>query len=81
MKRPFRLVPDSLSTETIECLEQLLERARSGDVIGLAFAAMLRERSYIVDSAGEAHRNPTFGLGMVRMLDNELTRRVLNPNG
>ena len=80
MRRPFTLVPDNLSSDTVECLEQLLERARRGEVIGLAFAAMLRKRNYIVNSAGEVHRNPTFGLGMVRVLDDELMRKITNAN-
>lgn len=80
MKRPFLLAPDHISTDTIECLEQLLELARSGENIGMAFVVMLRQRKYIVNSAGEAHRNPTFGLGMVQMLVHELTRRVLDSN-
>lgn len=80
MKRPFQLIPDKISTDTIECLEQLLALARSGENIGMAFVVMLRHRAYIVNSAGEAHRNPTFGLGMVQMLMHELTRRVMDAN-
>jgi hypothetical protein len=81
MRRPFHLIPDSLSSDTVTCLEQLLDRARKGEVIGLAFAAMLRRRDYIVNSAGEVHRNPTFGLGMVHMLNSELARRVRAQTG
>ena len=80
MKRPFQLIPDALSTDTIECLEQLLAKARKGDLIGLGYVGMLRHRAYIVNSAGEVHRNPTFGLGMVQMLKHEFVRRVLDSN-
>jgi hypothetical protein len=80
MRSPFTLIPDNLSSDTVECLEQLLERAKRGEVIGLAFAAMLRQRNYIVNSAGEVRRNPTFGLGMVRVLDDELMRKILTAN-
>ena len=73
---PILLVPDSLSTNTIKCLETLLEHARSGEVIGIAFAAMLKRQTFIVNSAGEARRNPTFSRGMVAALDDELSARI-----
>lgn len=76
MKQPFALVPDTLSNETIECIEQLLVWARRGDLIGIAFAGVLKRRGYIVNSAGEAHRNPTFARGMVAALDDQLSARV-----
>lgn len=80
MKPPFALVPDSLSTDTIECLEQLLEHAKRGDLVGIAFAAMLKRRGYIVNSAGEAHRNPTFARGMIASLSDQLGQRVRGEN-
>lgn len=76
MKAPYRLIQDNLSHETVECLEQLLEEARDGQVIGIVFAAMYKRRSYVVDAAGEAHRNPTWSLGMVRALDNHLVKKL-----
>lgn len=80
MKVPFTLVPDALSVDTVECLEQLLDLARRGQVIGLAFAAMLKRRSYIVNTAGEAHRNPTFTRGMLAALQDRLGERVQGGN-
>lgn len=76
MKAPFRLIPDNISTNTVECLEQLLDQARRGEIIGLAYAAMLKQRAYIVNTAGEAHRNPTFSRGMVAALGDSLATRV-----
>ncbi len=76
MKPPYSLVPDTLPVETIACLEQLLKAARSGELIGLAFAGMLKRRGYIVNSAGEAHRNPTFARGMVAALNDQLAGRI-----
>jgi hypothetical protein len=54
--------------DTIAALEQLLHEARKGEVIGLAYAAMLRQRAYIVNTTGEAYRSPTFCRGMVAEL-------------
>lgn len=76
MTAPFLLVPDTLSENTIQCLEVLLEHARSGEVTGIAFAAMLKRQKFIVNSAGEARRNPTFSRGMVAALDDELSARI-----
>jgi hypothetical protein len=79
MKPPFRLVPDSLSHDTVELLEQLLNDARRGQILGLAFVAMMRRREFIANTAGEAHRNPTFARGMVAALDDHLS--TLKPGG
>lgn len=76
MKPPFQLVPDSVSKDTVECLEQLLVEARKGRIIGVAFVAALKKRAYIANTAGECHRNPTFARGMVATLDDHLSARV-----
>lgn len=80
MRPPFILVPDTLSNETVACLEQLLEHAKQGEIIGIAFAAMLKKRGFIVNSSGEAYRNPTFSRGMIRALDDRLGQRVAGGN-
>jgi hypothetical protein len=80
MKSPFYLVPDTVPNDTVACLEMLLDHARNGEVIGIAFAAMLKRRSYIVNTAGEAHRNPTFTRGMVAALDDQLSGRIRGGN-
>jgi hypothetical protein len=79
MKPPFRLVPDALSTDTEQALAQLLDLARRGELIGVAFAGMLKQRRFFVNTAGEAHRNPTFARGMVAALDDELSTRMRTP--
>lgn len=76
VKPPFRLVPDQISKDTIECLEQLLDAAKRGQVIGMAYAAMLKRREYIVNTAGIAHDSPTFARGMVAALDDSLSERI-----
>lgn len=76
MKPPFILIPDTLSNDTIECLETLLDFARKGDIVGIAFAAALKKRAYITNTAGECYRNPTFARGMVAALDDQLSGRV-----
>lgn len=72
MKPPFRLVPDTISHDTVEALQTLLDDARRGQIIGVAFCAMYKRREFIVNTAGEAHRNPTFTRGMVACLNDTL---------
>lgn len=76
MKPPFSLVKDGISTDTTEALEQMLALARRGELIGLAFAGMMRGHKFFVNTAGEAHRSPVFARGMVAALDDELGKRM-----
>lgn len=80
VKPPFRLVPDRVSRGTVRALEQLLADARRGELIGIGFVGMYRQREYVANVAGEAKRNPTFTRGMLRALDDELGRLVNNGN-
>lgn len=76
MRKPPTLIPDAISKRTVECLETLLEQALSGELIGVAFGAILRGNNYIVNTAGEAYRNPTYARGVVAALDDQLSHRV-----
>jgi hypothetical protein len=62
-----------LPADTVECLERLLEAARSGQIIGIAFVAMLQRREYLAEAVGEAARNPTFARGMVGALEDRIS--------
>lgn len=76
MRPPFELVPDTISSDTEQALTQLLDLARRGELIGIAFAGILKRRKYFVNTAGEAHRNPTFARGCVCALSDDLARRM-----
>jgi hypothetical protein len=78
MRKPVTLLKDAVSTDTVEALQTLLGHAESGEVIGIAFVAQLKERAFIVNTAGECHRNPTWTRGMVAALDDSLSNRVHN---
>lgn len=77
MRPPFAFVDESISHETIRTLELLLEKAKRGDIIGLAYAVMNKKRTYNTDSAGELHRNPTYALGTVIVLAYKLLLRAV----
>lgn len=72
----YQLVRDLVSRETITALEQMLDGARSGAVIGIAFVLLLKKRRYLVNCAGEAARDPTLTRGCLCSLDDELSRMV-----
>lgn len=78
MKPPFRLhiASGTVSHDTVQCLRALLKKAEAGDALGVAYGVILKERRYVVHTCGEAHRNPTFALGVIHMLMDELTERV-----
>jgi hypothetical protein len=76
---PARAVPEGLrlvgaepSPDTVYALQELLQAAIAGEVIGVAVVAMFKRRSYTIDVTGEARRSPTFTRGMVAALDDEL---------
>lgn len=69
---PYQLIYESISSDTVEALEHLLESARGGDVVGIAFALMLKRRRVLVDCAGEACENPMLARGVVALLDDHL---------
>lgn len=78
MKQPFTIMRATVSHDTVEALEFLLHEAKRGEVIGIAYGAMMKRRSCIVDTAGEAYRNPLFALGVVCMLSDDVARRARN---
>lgn len=75
-KKPFQLVPNTLSRDTMEALGELCRQAKDGELIGMAYVALYRGRVYTVDAAGEAFRNPTFTRGILRALDDMLGQMV-----
>lgn len=73
---PYKLVHDYISRDTLEALKALYDGARTGEVKGIAFAAMLRQNRYITNVAGLAYKNPTFARGMVGALGDELASLI-----
>lgn len=76
MRKPFTLAPSHTSEDVVEALEFLLTKARKGDVYGFAYVAQLKQRKFIMDTAGESHRNPLFTLSLVHVLADSLSERV-----
>lgn len=72
---PIRLLPPAPSESTIKELETLLEDAKAGKVVGLAYIA-LAPKSYTVNSVGQANIRPTLTRGMIRVLDDLMRDRI-----
>lgn len=77
--RALRLVPPApppVCAETIEALEQLIDGARRGHYIGIAFAVTTSKREYMVDTIGDFRSDPTYARGAVAVLDDELRELI-----
>lgn len=74
------LLKPGVSRDTIDCLTTLLDQAKKGDLVGLAFGAIMRNSNYSVHATGAARHNPTFTRGIVRALDDKLSTLVNNPS-
>lgn len=74
MKPDLRLVEkrSDVDSETVGALENLLEMAKNGQLIGLAYAAVHTDHGYDVGITGHAARCPTYARGQLRALDDLL---------
>ncbi len=66
------LAPTAVSPDTIEACRGLYEMALRGEIIGLAFVAMLPGKQYFVDAVAKALREPTFTRGALLSLNDTL---------
>jgi hypothetical protein len=72
----YTLIPDAISRDVVQALVELLEAAQEGQITGLAFAAVLKGRRYVVDCAGTCYSDPTLTRGVLAALDDELQHLV-----
>lgn len=70
----YRLVPDEISHDVIEALEQLLDGARSGEIEGVAFVVRLHGLDFFVNAAGTARSDPHPTRGFLLALQDELAQ-------
>lgn len=76
MRRPFSLVGETVSEDTVQVLEELLKRAKRGEMLGAVLVSIQKPRGYEFFLTGEASRSPTFTLGTVAKLQELLAKRV-----
>ncbi|MDO8264642.1 MAG: hypothetical protein Q7T21_15660 [Gallionella sp.] len=73
---PLQLVKDNISHDVVEILEELLDRARSGNITGIVVACAMPGMRYITDAGGDCVKYPTFTRGMVDYLSDQIATLV-----
>ena len=73
IRERLRLVGDTgVQQGLVGVLETLLQGAKNGQIVGIAFAAVLQRQRFVTDVAGTCERHVTHARGMVRALDDKL---------
>jgi len=78
MKRPFSFIGEQPSVDTVQVLSELLDQAKSGELIGVALVGLLKRRQFGTATTGEASRSLAFAIGTVRVLEQTLMTRLLD---
>lgn len=78
MTKPFSFVRESISHDTVEACESLTERARRGEVTGMAATVTTADKGYSTVTTGLLHESKTFAIGTVVIL---LYRLVMRATG
>lgn len=73
-RTPFGVIGNDVSHDTVRCLEWLLSAAKQGQVVGVAYGAILKRQKYALNTCGEAHNNPVLARGIVALLGDELSQ-------
>lgn len=79
----LQLVTAPISDDTVTACRELLAAAEAGHLVGFGIVALLKRRRYLVDTCGEATRDPVFTRGALMSLDDclrELVRRKTDTN-
>jgi len=66
------LVGQSISRDAEECAEELLRRIRRGEVLGIAFTALMPQRRFFTGVCGECVDDPHGVRSGLLSLDDEL---------
>jgi uncharacterized protein (UPF0210 family) len=68
------LVPVLADQETVKALELLLEQAKAGEVMGLAYVAIHRGHGYSGNVVGVAEDAPMLVRGVCRALEDQIAK-------
>jgi hypothetical protein len=78
MTQPFTFTGAAISHDTVKDLEDLTDKARRGEVTGLAYAVTTKGKGYNVNATGLLYDSPAFAIGTVVVL---LYRLLLRATG
>jgi hypothetical protein len=76
MKPNLSVIGSPPATDTVQTLEYLLDLARRGELIGIAFVGMYKRRRIQTGTTGEASRSPVFTIGAVRVLEQSIIHHL-----
>jgi hypothetical protein len=77
---PKKAVEQRPCENTIEALVYLLQEASAGRLKGLAYAGILADEQFIIETTGAAHVRPLFTLGAIDILAGDLRDKVRDRN-
>lgn len=75
----LQLVQPTVDQPTVDALTKLLEDARRGSVVGVAYVALHHGSDYSGDVVGQAEAHPLFTLGIARALEDVVAARTRKP--
>lgn len=75
MPRCLYLVPLAVNQDTIQVLERLLQEARAGRILGLAYVALHHQHEYSADMVGSALESPLLSRGICRALEDVIAQK------
>ena len=74
-------ISEHSSRETVEALQQLLERAEAGHISGLAFAIKSGPKRHRIGFTGEYWRDPVQLLGVVTRMEYRVNHIISSRDG
>lgn len=77
MSKPFAFVRDTISHDTVEAFESLADRARRGEVTGVAATITTKDKGFSTLAAGLLYESKTFAVGTVVILLYRLVMRAI----
>lgn len=76
-KDKLAIIPKQIDQETVDAVQELLSKALAGDIIGLAYATLSTHGQYELGATGTVLDQPERGIGVVSLLNTELSSRVI----
>lgn len=73
---PLQLAQPSVDSETVAALEKLVEEAKRGRVVGIAYIALRCGRDYSGDVVGRAEDHPLLTRGIAQALSDLVAQRT-----
>jgi hypothetical protein len=77
MSKPFAFVRDTISHDTVEAFETLADRARRGEITGVAATVTTKDKGFSTVAAGLLYESKTFAVGTVVILLYRMVMRAI----